>query len=549
MLLVLCLPALLAVASCGGQKQDHPGDPAGLPALQQLGNVLPDPASLRETSVTLDTEVPGKDAALASANTIEVGDSLTLLSDPATSSWAIYSFNPGLAYLDQVQLLMDMNPGNEYFAAVADYGSGRWLFQGPFTGSTTLVLSDATQRSPAGNFHVAVITGSGNEANVQKLVLQAETYWHTVTVESAGDVGRYSSLVETSTGPAIACYDFSSADLVYCWSSSPDGANASDWETVRVASSGSVGYYCSMEIVQGNPAICYLEYISEDVNNLMYARSSTSTGASLSDWEFTEVDLIHPSVGGFPSLAVINGRPAVSYYNIKDTDLMYARANNDTGTGLFWTPVKVHQSPADDFVGFGTSLAEVDGRPQIAYLEFNPYKLWYARSSTPEGDHVSEWDYYELSAAEPVTNGVSIAEVSGRPLISFYDAAGGALRVYSTLNADPATEFNWASSIVDDGSGVSSDVGWYSSLAVIGGYPCIAYQDVENKSLRFAESMSPVVGFSTGWQNIEVEDGSGGLPNVGRHTSIAEINGHPAISYYDSTNKDLKYAILLPPGS
>lgn len=543
--MLIVLPATLLAGACGDNGQESL---IGGTATPQYQAELPDPSSLRQASVALSSELLGKDATLRSGNAIEVDNSLVLPSTETEPGWAIYSFQPELAYLDQVQLLMDINPGNEYFAALADYGSNRWKFHGPFSGNTTLDLADMLQRSPQGNCHIAIITGFDNSAEVQKLIMHTETYWKTVTVDSANSVGFHSSLVETANGPAIAYYDDTNQDLLYAHSSTANGDSAADWSFVRVASAGNAGQYCSLAMVKGNPAISYLWAINADENDMMYTRSSTSSGANASDWEFKEVDLLNASVGSFSSLAVISGHPAVSYYNIEDTDLMYARSNNDTGVGAtVWTPVKIHQTPDTDFVGFGTSLAEIDGKPHIAYLEFFPYLLWYARSSTAEGDHTAEWDYYQLSEINGVTSGVSLIENGGLPMVSFYDGTTGTMKTKITSSSSPATQFNWTDNLVDNGGDDSEDVGLFSSLAIIDGFPCLSYQDRDNNSLRFARSTRPFVNFDTDWQVIEVESGAGSMPNVGRFTSIAQINGHPAISYLDSTNNDLKYAILLPP--
>ena len=98
------------------------------------------------------------------------------------------------------------------------------------------------------------------------------------------------------------------------------------------------------------------------------------------------------------------------------------------------------------------------------------------------------------------------------------------------LLARPALALSWQITTVDS----AGSVGLFTSLALdSAGRPHISYFDSTNNDLKYARWDG------NSWQTITVD--SAGL--VGYSTSLAlDSLGHPHISYFDWTNNDLKYA-------
>ncbi|MDQ3024318.1 MAG: PKD domain-containing protein [bacterium] len=130
------------------------------------------------------------------------------------------------------------------------------------------------------------------------------------------------------------------------------------WPTLTPDSAEVVGRYSSLEVVNGFPAISY--YDSSN-GALKFVRASDADGSA---WGAPVVpDSV--GVGTQTSLAVVNGNPAISYFDNINDDLKYVRASDADGSA-WGAPLTVDSS---GYLGsFSvTSLTVVNGNPAVSY--------------------------------------------------------------------------------------------------------------------------------------------------------------------------------------
>jgi hypothetical protein len=383
-------------------------------------------------------------------------------------------------------------------------------------GSTAVnTLTSADYTAPGDYLAAGWVKDEVGFCDVARIAI-AVYQWSYTTADTSGDVGEYASLAVVDGRPAIAYHDaHPNYDLKYVRA---NDASGSSWATpLTVDSTGIVGEYASLAVVDGCPAIAYYDFSN---NQLKYVRANDGAGSS---WGTPlRVNPIADSAQGHASLAVVNGDPAIAYFG-GSSDLKYLRANDPSGSS--W-PATVLTVDSTGTVGEYASLAVVDGRPAIAYYNNTNDDLKYVRASDASG---SSWGTpLTVDSTGSVGQYASLAVVDGRPAIAYYDSAPNYDLKY--VRANDATGSSWGTPVTVDSTG---DVGEYASLAVVDGHPAIAYHDYDHSDLKYVRA-SDASGSS--WPTAITIHSTG---SVGEYASLAQVDDRPAIAYYD----DLWFAI------
>ncbi len=381
-----------------------------------------------------------------------------------------------------------------------------------------------------------------------------------VTVDSGGSdvVGRYDSLALVNGNPAVAYYDTTNGDLKYVRATNAFGTA---WGTpVTVDSAGNVGAYASLAVVNGNPAIAYYEIVSNtavsNASKVKYVRATDASGAAWGapvtiDAQTSQINLDETFALGSLSLKVVNGNPAVAYQEgqgpttFETTNCYYCRATDASGTA-WGTPLNLQNSGPTQ--GYFLRMEVAAGMPLVVDLQGSQGGLERFRALDANGDSWSGTaivtpDQNWAPSGYPLYTGVnlSLAIVSDFPSVSYYEITQADLRYTRAMEMNGAS---WAAAGGPSGNAQTivdstGDVGRFSSLAVINGKPAISYYDKTNGNLKYVAASNAE---GSAWGAPQTLDSDG---DVGSHTSLAALaSGAPGIAYFDATNGNLKFAVL-----
>jgi hypothetical protein len=351
------------------------------------------------------------------------------------------------------------------------------------------------------------------------------------------------SLTLDSNGYPSIAYRTTHA-LMYAYS------NGSVWTFATIYDESGLGKYPdfpSLELNGGDSTQPEISFIDGDgYLRLAYAGGMDPCPGASADYD-CEVFDFESTYNQVTSLSVSDSNlRSVVYMDAVTGDLRLMH-EHDGSSG----PVKSgHIIDSSTDVGHLSSLVVDANGPHIGYYDQHTTAFKYAEfdNSVPGGcgeySTTSSYRCDIVSATGDIGGSVDVGISSnGYPHLVFYDPTIPVLQ-YATLYP------NWNSAYIDDSS---ADVGKYASLAfspLTGGRSVIAYMDVANGKLKYAQEWpnpgSGNCGPGNFW-NCEVLNNTG-PDSFGISLTIGS-GGYSLISYVDSTDHLVKVARYLGPSN
>jgi hypothetical protein len=296
-----------------------------------------------------------------------------------------------------------------------------------------------------------------------------------------------------------------------------------------IDSTGDVGMYTS--IATGSVHIVYNDY---DNGTLKYAYCDAPGSCN------TPIGLDNMGTSGFPTTLISIGIDSANtisagYYDYNNGDLKYASCSSNCTQPSNWDIITIDST---DDVGSDISVTvSPSDTIHISYYDFTNGNLKYAFCSS-NCTQASNWSTITIDSTGDIGISTSITvDSSDQVHISYYDFTNGDLK-YAFCSSNCTQASNWSVVTIDS----TGDVGDFTSITVDSSDQVhISYYDFTNGNLKYAFCSSNCTQASN-WSTTTVDSES---EDVGLYSSIS-INSNDSsinISYYDSTNGDLKYAV------
>lgn len=405
-------------------------------------------------------------------------------------------------------------------------------------GSTTIQISYNSEVGESVSIDVDMeapeISSSDPAANssihtTQTIVLNFDEPMDTGTLSVGGSILSLPGDVDTtwtgnqqvSIAPSIAWETGSQTLQISCQDAAGNDLSTDPWainfvikELIMIDGANDVGQYTSIAVDGSNLYISYYDVTNGD---LKFAKSTDGGD----NFNVSTVDSIG-DVGKYTSLAVNGSSIYISYYDETNQDLKFAKS---TDSGDSFSSIMTVDSAQE--VGQYTDIAVEGTNIYISYYSSVSSNLKLAHSSNDGVDWMApNGKLTTVDSAGEVGQYTSLAVEGTSLYISYYDITNQDLKfAYSSNNG-----LLWDTYIVDD----TGDTGQHTSLVLYAGSLYLTYYDITDGELWIARSTDN----GATWPTKIAVDTSG---NVGQYSSLFYGTNLYA-SYYDADNADLKFA-------
>lgn len=295
----------------------------------------------------------------------------------------------------------------------------------------------------------------------------------------------------------------------------------------------------SVAIINGNPAVAYHDRRGGGDHSLRYIRANDVDGST---WGSIVTIESGTSLGQFCSLTTINGNPGISHYNSSSRDLRYSSSSDVNGIAGSWTSTLVDSDNAGSY----STLLEVQGNPAISYLRNQAGTVGdakYIRATNTSGTNWGSAIDLTTSLTSYAGRYISMAIVNGNPAVCFNDYENNPIRnatVYVRATDNIGSSWGTLQNLVVDNDEDNQVI--HQSLAVINGVPAIAFHPIEGdfstytnitRKLRYITAMN--ASGSGAWNSpvdvtTDVVNGTQ-MINTNNKASILYINSNAFVKY------------------
>ena len=292
--------------------------------------------------------------------------------------------------------------------------------------------------------------------------------------------------------------------------------------------SNPAGIYGSLAIVNGRPAVTFRYFGPPPTDGLFYSRALDDEGRL---WSDPVPIATNPNQGEWSDLTVINGNPAIVYYRFSDSSVCYIRANDATGQTLAsWTnPVVVLEGP----IGMSEEprLEYVSGNPAVIWNDGGD--VWYKRatSGAGTGDNAGDWAdaAFKIVATGFVSVRMDLAMIAGDPAIAWFDTGVNEAHYMRSTSSTGASALDWPAAGVNV-SGPDTCAGRVN-LAEVNGAPAVSYYESGISGLKYVRANTATGDNVADWPLglIIAQNASQG----NQYHDLAMVGGRAAICYSD----------------
>jgi len=228
----------------------------------------------------------------------------------------------------------------------------------------------------------------------------------------------------------------------------------------------------AIQEINGVPCIAFQQGVT-----LRYARATTASPASDSDWQIMDVSTAD-NVGGDVSLGSLGNIPMIGFGQ-RDfiPQLAFARATKvdpSLSTDWVWHFVEVDVKNTDS-ISFGV----INGLPALAYAERsgeNSLQLARASSTTPAA--AGDWTFYAVDTQTKIID-VRLRYLAGMPAIGYFGGGGWPeVSLAEAGTTDPDDAGDWTIERLEDRSS-------FHDMIEVQNQPAMVYSDDDTFTLYY----------------------------------------------------------------